>query len=374
MNKKIGIITFHAAENFGSALQAYALQKILQGYGFDVYIIDAILELDMQQYNVFRTYLYLEHPKNLVRDILHFPYTKKRKTNFKMFKEQYMNLTPKKYNLGKDSLEELNSFFDIFVCGSDQIWNLNCTNGFVPEFFLDFVKNDRKKISYAPSMPCEISPQYYEKVRRSINRIDYVSVREKQSVKYLCESLKIDKSISTVLDPTLLLNKNNYINEFKLVEDNKKYIFVYMLYDENKGQMDKVIDLALDLSKNKKLNIKYVYMNKIKKLKNAEFVLGIGPKEFLEMIYNAEYVITNSFHATIFSILFEKSFCVIKRIGSQSRMIELLRMIKMEKNLYSDSTSGWTMSKVQDDNMFLLNTEKKKSRLFLEKALEITID
>ena len=85
MNKKIGIITFHAAENFGSALQAYALQKILQGYGFDVYIIDAILELDMQQYNVFRTYLYLEHPKNLVRDILHFPYTKKRKTNFLFF-------------------------------------------------------------------------------------------------------------------------------------------------------------------------------------------------------------------------------------------------------------------------------------------------
>lgn len=62
-----------------------------------------------------------------------------------MFKEQYMKLTPKKYHLGIDSLEELNSSFDIFVCGSDQIWNLNCTNGFVPEYFLDFVKNDRKK-------------------------------------------------------------------------------------------------------------------------------------------------------------------------------------------------------------------------------------
>ena len=92
------------------------------------------------------------------------------------------------------------------------------------------------------------------------------------------------------------------------------------------------------------------------------------------MIYNAEYVITNSFHATVFSILFEKSFCVIKRIGSQSRMIELLHMIEMEKNLYSDSTSSWTMSKVQDNNILLLDTEKKKSRLFLEKALEITID
>lgn len=374
MNKKIGIITFHAAENFGSALQAYALQKILQEYGFDVSIIDAILDLDMQQYNIFKTYLYLEHPKNLVRDILHFPYTKKRKNNFKMFKEQYMKLTPKKYHLGIDSLEELNSFFDIFVCGSDQIWNLNCTNGFVPEYFLDFVKNDRKKISYAPSMPCEISPQYYEKVRRSINRIDYVSVREKQTVKYLCESLKIDKNISNVLDPTLLLDKDIYIDDFKLVEDNEKYIFVYMLYDDNKRQMNKVIDLALELSKNKKLKVKYVYMNKIKKLKDAEFVLGIGPKEFLEMIYNAEYVITNSFHATVFSILFEKSFCVIKRIGSQSRMIELLHMIEMEKNLYSDSTSSWTMSKVQDNNILLLDTEKKKSRLFLEKALEITID
>lgn len=100
-------------------------------------------------------------------------------------------------------------------------------------------------------MPCEISPQYYEKVRRSINRIDYVSVREKQTVKYLCESLKIDKNISNVLDPTLLLDKNIYIDDFKLVEDNEKYIFVYMLYDDNKRQMNKVIDLALELSKNK---------------------------------------------------------------------------------------------------------------------------
>lgn len=374
MNKKIGIITFHAAENFGSALQAYALQKVLEGYGFDVTIIDAILDLDMQQYSIFRTYLYLEHPKNIARDILHFHYTRKRKKNFKIFKKQYMNLTPKKYHLGKDSLEELNGSFDIFVCGSDQIWNLNCTNGFVPEYFLDFVKNDRKKISYAPSMPCEISSQYYEKVRKSINRIDYVSVREKQTVKYLCESLKIDKNISSVLDPTLLLDPNIYTHDFKLVENNEKYIFVYMLYDENKRQMEKVVDLALELSKNKKLKIKYVYMNKIKKLSEAEFVLGIGPKEFLEMIYNAEYVITNSFHATVFSILFKKSFVVIKRMGSQSRMVELLHMIEMEKNLYSDSNSSWTISKAQDNNMLLLNIEKKKSRLFLEKALEIAID
>lgn len=92
------------------------------------------------------------------------------------------------------------------------------------------------------------------------------------------------------------------------------------------------------------------------------------------MIYNAEYVITNSFHATVFSILFKKSFVVIKRMGSQSRMVELLHMIEMEKNLYSDSNSSWTISKAQDNNMLLLNIEKKKSRLFLEKALEIAID
>lgn len=368
--KRIGIITFHAAENFGSALQAYALQKILLNYGYKPQIIDFVLDSDMKQYKIFRTYLYLKHPKNIARDIIYLPHTIKRKFKFKDFQNTYLKISGKRFHAGKDDLAKLNDVYDCFICGSDQIWNLNCTGGMIPEFFLSFVEDNKGKIAYAPSMPREIPSRYYDVVKSAIDRLNYISVRENNTVKYLKDSLNITKSIAKVLDPTLLLNANDYIDGFKLRKNEEKYIFVYLLYDENECQMDKVVEMALRLSVNEKLNIRYVYMHKIKKLKNGEFLLGIGPREFLDMIYNATYVITNSFHATVFSVLFKKRFCVVERIGSESRMVELLKYLNLQDNLYNCNNLNWKDSIVTTENLKLLDEERLFSLGYLKTALK----
>ena len=370
----IKVITRHAPFNYGSLLQSMATLKIVRRLGHKCCIIDYIRD---DEYGLKSILMSLDRKKewnnNFLKKLLYvmlrYPEEYWAQRRFAHMRMKYLEMT-----LRYRSIVELSTLkADIFMTGSDQVWGPVLTANYDETYFLSFVNNGAKKVSYAASFgKTSFNNQIMSAYRKLLSDYDAITVRENAAVNLLHQ---MDIScVGQVLDPTLLLDKNIYIDDFKLVEDNEKYIFVYMLYDDNKRQMNKVIDLALELSKNKKLKVKYVYMNKIKKLKDAEFVLGIGPKEFLEMIYNAEYVITNSFHATVFSILFEKSFCVIKRIGSQSRMIELLHMIEMEKNLYSDSTSSWTMSKVQDNNILLLDTEKKKSRLFLEKALEITID
>lgn len=367
--KTIGIITFHAAENFGSALQAYALQKVLLGYGYDAQIIDFILDSDMEQYKIFRTYLYSKHPKNIIKDIIHFKYIIKRKYNFNKFKQSYLKISKKTYHAGIDDLIELNNIYDCFICGSDQIWNLNCTGGMIPEFFLSFVDDSKRKIAYAPSMPGQIHPKYHEVVKNAIERLNYISVRERSTVGYLKDSLKIEKPISKVIDPTLLLNADDYINDFNLEKNEEKYIFVYLLYDDNRNQMEKVVNLALELSKSENIGIKYVYMNKIKNFKSGDFLLGIGPKEFLDMIFNASYVITNSFHATVFSILFKKRFCVVQRMGSQSRMVELLKELNLENNLYDSDNFNWMCSFASKANYEVLDEEKRLSLKYLIDSL-----
>ena len=183
-NYKIGIITFHAAENFGSALQAFALQHVLIKKGFDAEIIDCTLESDMEQYKLFRTQYYKERPKAFLGDILYLKKNFRRKYNYKEFRKKYLKMSAGKFQIGKDDLENLNNEYNVFICGSDQIWNLNCTGGFISEFFLNFADNTSKKISYAPSMPEAVSPVYYGKIKASLERFDAISVRENQTIAY----------------------------------------------------------------------------------------------------------------------------------------------------------------------------------------------
>lgn len=360
--RKIGIITFHASLNFGSALQAFALQTIIKRHAYDAEIINFILESNMEQYSLFRWKFYLTRPQSLLRDLIRFPRTNRRKKAFDVFFDRYFNQSRQCYLAGKSDLTILNQNYDGFVCGSDQIWNLNCTGRLVSEYFLAFADNKKTKIAYAPSMPSAVDQKYYGDLKKYIDRLDYVSVREKQTIAYLKQNVGIQKEVLHVVDPTLLLDADAYIKTFQLEKNDEKYIFVYILWEKD---IEALVNRAVELSRNTGLKIRYVFEKRIRKFCNQKYDFGMGPIEFLDTIYNADYILTNSFHATVFSIQFQVPFCVFPRGGSESRMVGLLESLDLMDNIYSPLNEKWLTSRASEDTMQKLASLRSQSLDFL---------
>jgi len=329
----IAIITFHCSYNYGSVLQAYALQTYLESQGHNVKIIDYVLSSDFKQYKLLRFDRYLKKPQYLISDIVFLPKTMKRKKNFNEFKKSYFHLTDKTY-YDNEPMEELNSDFDAFICGSDQIWNTACTKRVIPPYFLSFVHKNKLKIAYAPSVAQihdTISDKENIQMKKYISRLDYISVREKSTIPYISQFT--DKKVIDVLDPTLLLQKEDYKRLSSQVNPDIrfKYIFLYTLQKNSE-----MIDYCQKLSEKKNLKVLYISKNNIGKFRNSKNIYGCSPLEFLNYIQNAEYIITNSFHATVFSIIFEKKFCTFGTKKSYVRMSDLLREINLEQRLYQN--------------------------------------
>ena len=127
IEQKVGIVTFHAADNFGSALQAYALEDVLRNMGYRPEIVNVLYAKDMEQYKVFRKEIYKERPRTFLGDVLYFPWNIKKKRAFQRFRDRYLKISKKTYYACGDDSQEMNDCYDAFICGSDQIWNINCT-------------------------------------------------------------------------------------------------------------------------------------------------------------------------------------------------------------------------------------------------------
>lgn len=361
--KKIATITFHNSYNYGSVLQAFALQTYLKKIGYETKIIDFEYGDDYKQYKLFRTYLYLHQPKSFLADLYRLKKNIKRKKSFDEFTKKHLLLTSHHY-VNEDDMSELNTQFDAFICGSDQIWNLECTKEIVPAYFLNFVANNKLKIAYAPSIASATFDGNKEELTNLIGRLDSVSVREKSTIDSVKEYT--DKEINNVVDPTLLLEVQDYRKiENNNMENVKEYIFFYQL-EEDGFKMAKWCE---KLSRQKKLSIIYIYKDKIREFKNGEYAYGITPSEFLTLIDNASYVVTNSFHATVFSIIFGKKFCTFPTKNSSSRMRDLLKNIGLEKRIWSEQfrlDEGIDYKKVQ----LKLIAFSEKSKQYLKEALD----
>ena len=286
--KKIGIITFHCSYNYGSVLQAYALQKYIMNNDYDVKVID-YQSRNYDMYHLFKLWM-LKHPVKLIAENKHINRLIRRKHNFLRFINDSMNLTDKTYSYD-DDLTVLNDEFDVFIAGSDQIWNPICTGGVDPNFFLNFVDSDQnKKISYAPSLA---HSSFDEKVLKEmcgyINSFDALSEKDYKELE---------------IEPTI----------------NKSYIFFYMLEKDDPS----LIDYVSKISEEKGIDIVYLHLNNIFSGNNVHNVYGCKVGEFLWYMRNAKYVVSNSFHATVFSIIYQKKFCTFKTEKSYTRMVGLL--------------------------------------------------
>lgn len=358
---KIAIITFHCSYNYGSALQAFALKTLLEKKEYKVNIIDFIYKKDFEQYRLFRTNIYYKKPKAFIADILFLKQNYKRKKNFKIFAKKYFNLTNKKYYSSED-MKELNNEFDIFICGSDQIWNLDCTQGVEPAYFLKFANRDKLKIAYAPSLAhVKFAKNYDEDLKKAIKDLDYISVREESTLP-LIQPLT-EKKVSVVLDPTLLLDQKDYELIISQNKNESEYIFVYML--EYSAELVKYCN---EFSSKKGIKVIYIASNKFSGIKGKN-AFGIGPDKFLKYIKEAKYIITNSFHATVFSIIFNKKFVTFTTKRSSSRMVDLLDSLGISERIYNEK---FNIDKDIDYDMVQENLidMRKISLEYLSKALK----
>ncbi len=335
--KRVGIITLHCSYNYGSVLQAYALQSIIAKLGeYDVKIINYRNTVNYRGYYLFRTHLYRKFPQAFIADILYFAPNLKRRNNFLRFQRSYLKLT-KDLFCETDSLNVLNNFFNVFVSGSDQIWNDKCFGGqFDPNFCLNFVDKENKRVAYAPSFGTSgFKQSEKEKFCKYLEKYECLSVREQPTYDVLQQILP-SKDISLVLDPVLLAGADTFQQFIGKSKDRKftNYIFVYLL--GHKKHAKRLITTVCKISKETKLDIIYISYHRIRAFKKGKWKYGAAPDEFISLICNAKYIITDSFHATAFSVLYHKNFSVFPPNGNDDvRIKPFLNEISLSKCINS---------------------------------------
>lgn len=325
---KVGILTFHASHNYGSMLQAYALQHSLTKLGVENEIIN--FRSDIQK-SLIKPPLNIRHPRSSLYKIFRKPTeTITLMKKYKRF-ENFLNenlFVGKEINLS----EQIPAYiatekFDAIITGSDQIWNPGCWD-FDRCYFADFAFNG-KRIAYAPSLgsnPDEIPAHAIDLIRVAINRYDSISTRELKGRDFL--SKITNKSIYVVADPTLLLNARDYCNIANTKTNVKNpYIFYYTPREES-GYFDK----AKELSRITGLDI--LVTQEYPEYRDARIIrkLDCGPREFLTLIQNATYTIGNSFHLLAFSLIFRKEFYLLSN-GEDSRMVNMLEPLRLQDRL-----------------------------------------
>lgn len=369
--KSVGIITFHASHNYGSMLQAYALQQIVKGLGYECEFINFRTQRQKDLYKV--AFRKGTRTKQIIKKIFYLPYLQsiyKKHQLFESFLANDLTLSPAEYNT-LNELEQASFHYDYYISGSDQIWNTICYD-FDWAYFLSFVKSGRK-IAYAPSMGPNAKIEVYEKYGCKIKdltaKYDSISVREKGTALRLKDFTNKDYPIN--LDPTLLLP----IKEWdKLIDDipliNEPYIFLYTPF-----YVETVFNQANILSK--KLGLKVVvsqFYGSLDKnwLYKSSFYpyMSCGPKEFLNLCKNATYIIGKSFHLAVFSIILQTPFFIIEGI-KDSRIANLLQLVGLEsQSISKDNTSFDVSTKIDFEEVDSCLEEARKSSLqWLREAL-----
>jgi hypothetical protein len=354
MSKKIGIITIHSVYNYGAMLQAFALSKYIESIGYDSEVIDYRPYWICRNYNFHWKDLFLD-PRRALGVLKQASIKRKRFDRFKEFLNNDMPKSNKKY----DSFKKLsNHNYDILVTGSDQIWNPGITNA-DESFLLLFDKNNSKKVSYSSSFGVSDIPDYWRgRVKLALNKFDHLGVREQSGVNII-NSLLPGKDVNLVLDPVFLLSteywREKSDNRFNPKE---KYLLVYSL-EVN----DKIIKYALSIAREKKLKIVTLHPFKGDYGFADICINEAGPKEFISLIDNAEFVVTNSFHGTAFSLLLNKPFSCVLHSKTGTRMSSLLERLGMDFSV---------LSLVEDDIEIPFYVMNEQSQIELNKHIELS--
>lgn len=377
----IKTLTCHNVYNYGASLQAFALQEHLKQMGHQVEIIDYLppymdkaYRIRFDLYNVSKSSKYYKYVeimpflnylfvmKNFIQHLIKMYRQRNRKKAFDFFTKNKLQLTNQRYR----SYEELfnaNLSADVFVVGSDQVWNPLYNNGRDSSFFLEFVPENKKKISYAASFGVsQLQPDDSKNISKWLKAFSWISVRESTGVKLLRDmNIRADH----VIDPVFLLTQDKWRHLCDEAEGDypSDYILVY-----NLGVVsDEIKHCATTLASNKGLKI--IAVEDSKEIKYADCSFNdCGPTEFVKLISNASYVVTNSFHATAFSLIFNKEFFVYIKNTTSSRISDVLSMVKLSGRM---NTTNFELSVNWDNVNGMLNDTICSSKKLLKNNLHI---
>lgn len=364
--KKIGIITFHRAMNYGAVLQAYALQRALFNMNVECEIIDYRknkIELDYSLFSLtkYKGLSFIQFIKELAKSLLLFRPRKIK--NYKSFILKYLVVSNKRYD--KKNINQANDSYDIFITGSDQVWNNVCT-GLDKAYFLEFVNDGRKKFSYAASFGFQkLRDELVTEYKRLLGGFNCISVREESGVRIIQELL--DRKAELSLDPTLLVDKNSW-ESISIKPKLDRYILVYCLV---KSENLNVFAEQLSL----KVNLPVVYIDvSMKYIFKKNRIVNAGPRELLGYFSNADFIITNSFHGLMFSINFNKKVFVEQQRGKNNydtRLVNMVKLFHLENRdvMYRDNININDEIDYRTINQ-ILDIERKKSLDYLQRVIE----
>lgn len=302
-------VTTMIGDNYGSALQAYALQQVIKEIGGEA----SIVNLRPKSYIIrfLRTYLIPTKYEGIRRKLKKAESDYKNRAKRKKVHDFYNKYIEMEVYRSLEELQNLSDTQVIFICGSDQIWNPQ----FQPNrlFYLDFpVQLKVKKYSYAASLAVSsLSKEQEAYYRQKLDGFETISVRERTG-KRLLEGVT-NKSVRVDVDPVLLLDAEKWKDIMSSRFYGKKYMLLYML-----RPMPELLEFAKSVASKKNLALLYIGDYFVDD-KDVESCHDAGVEDFLSAIYSANYIVTNSFHATVFSILFKKSFCsyAVSRTGTR---------------------------------------------------------
>lgn len=367
--------------NYGTQLQAYSMCTYLKNNGQDIDFINYLTHKeDVIRYG----------KKNLSHQIKrvikkgkqislnrrmakigndNIEALKNRQYKFNVFMKNSLPLT-KKYTA--TDLLNISDCYDLYIVGSDQVWSPKYLDG---RFFLDFVENKNKLVAYAPSFGVNsLDPEITERVSKWIQRFEYLSVREiagKEIIKELT-----GKEVPVVLDPTFLFNKDEWYSNFEASnQQDEKYILCYFL-SENSYYW-KVVSKIADI-----LGLKVIIVPNTPDDFECPYekYIDVAPIDFAKMIYDASYVITDSFHGTAFAINFGIDFLTLARFSEKSKESEnsrvksILELLDFDDRFIVSDTISCTVEidkEKWEKCEMLLEKKREESKQYLDNILKV---
>lgn len=337
-DKKVGIVTFYG-NNYGGCLQAYAILQTVLSLGFDAKILQVNIPLKASVTNIKGRWLnVIKHPIEFLKRRKYISSLVQndsiRARAFDRYRDEFLQFD-ESFTLSENSVTGA-ELYSNFVCGSDQIWNPNLY-GVHPIWTLMFASAGSNKVAYAPSLGIsDIPEEYHAQFRENLKDFTFLSCREQEGANSLSKVL--GKDVDVVLDPTLLLTFEQWHKFARPVEIQKPYIFCYLF-----GNYEYILDVKNRIKKHLDFNFVCLPYN-LRELKSDDLKLyDITPNQFVWLIENAKLVITDSFHASVFSIKMSTPFITLKRTGDNdkknmnSRIYTLLKTVGLENRMVCEN-------------------------------------
>lgn len=322
---KISIITYLRAVNYGSALQAYALNQFLRDNGYDARTINYTTEAQQDLYKLFEPLRGIMSIARNLQSVFNFHKMREHNRRFQTFISDYIPTT-KEVN-ETEALKKISYDSDYFVCGSDQIWNANCDD-FDSNYMLSFVENKNQCIAYAPSLGGGVSSMATKNaIKNNTSDFKALSARENTGAQVVAEMTGRD--VTTVADPVLLLSADQWRGIASPRLRKGDYILGYFI-----GDVRDMRKFANDMRKKTGLQVVVIYKN----LRDIKYgfknLYESGPADFISLVMNSKGIVTNSFHAVAFSLVFKKDFWAFTgKRNADTRITGLLNLLNLSDRI-----------------------------------------